>query len=128
VLAVFIDAIWLVLLNLGLGWLIYGEEYFETTKFYIDYLDVVISDVVPFVITMVFWMYYAATPGKMLLGLKIVDADTFAKVPAGRLVLRYIGYFLSLIILCIGYLCIAWDERKQGLHDKIAKTVVIKTR
>jgi uncharacterized RDD family membrane protein YckC len=65
------------------------------------------------------------TPGKLILGLRIVNAKgEFIGIPMA--LLRYIGRILSGIILCIGYLMIAWDEKKQGLHDKIAGTYVVK--
>jgi uncharacterized RDD family membrane protein YckC len=56
----------------------------------------------------------------------IVDADTLGKPATGRLVLRYLGYYLSTIVLLLGFIWIAFDSRKQGLHDKIANTVVIR--
>lgn len=73
----------------------------------------------------IFWFYKNATPGKMLLSMKIVDANTFEEATKKQLFLRYIGYFFSLILLGIGFMMIYYDKRHQGLHDKIAKTVVI---
>lgn len=72
-----------------------------------------------------FWTWRGQTPGKMAVGVKIVKTDG-SPIGIGRAILRYIGYFVSAIILFIGYLWIAWDIRKQGLHDKIAGTYVIK--
>jgi uncharacterized RDD family membrane protein YckC len=43
----------------------------------------------------------------------------------GRSVLRYLGYYLSGIFLSIGFLWAAFDPRRQGWHDKIARTYVI---
>ena len=64
------------------------------------------------------------TPGKLILGLRIVnEKGEYIGIPMA--ILRYIGKILSAIILGIGYLMIAWDSKKQGLHDKIAKTFVI---
>ena len=76
-------------------------------------------------IVVVFWIYKSATPGKMILGIKIVDSETHDKVPNSRLILRYVGYYVSTIGLLLGFLWVAWDKRKQGWHDKIAGTVVI---
>lgn len=73
-----------------------------------------------------FWAYAGATPGKMLLGLRIVRADTGAPIGLGGAILRYIGYIVSSIVLCIGLIWVAFDARKQGWHDKIAKTVVVR--
>jgi len=65
------------------------------------------------------------TPGKLILGLRIVNEQgKYIGVPMA--ILRYIGRILSAIILWIGFLMIVWDPKKQGLHDKIAKTYVVK--
>jgi uncharacterized RDD family membrane protein YckC len=84
--------------------------------------------VLPFVIIVGFWVKYAATPGKMVFRAKILDANTLEPVPAGRLVLRYIGYFVCVLTLFIGFIWVGIDKRKQGLHDKIAGTVVVRER
>lgn len=68
--------------------------------------------------------YYGATLGKMVMKLKVVGDGKELDLP--RIVIREtIGKFISGIILGIGYLMVAWDKRKQGLHDKIAGTLVI---
>lgn len=72
-----------------------------------------------------FWRYCGATPGKLALGLKIVDAATGNPPSLWRLVLRFAGYFVSALPLYLGFLWIAIDRRKQGWHDKIARTIVI---
>jgi uncharacterized RDD family membrane protein YckC len=67
---------------------------------------------------------HGGTPGKLILGLRIVDAKgKFIGMP--NALLRYVASTLSALILCIGYLMIAFNSRKQGLHDKIAGTYVI---
>ena len=72
-----------------------------------------------------FWRYCGATPGKVALALKIVDARTGEPPPTGRLVVRFLCYLVSALPLYLGFLWIAVDRRKQGWHDKIAGTVVI---
>lgn len=67
------------------------------------------------------------TPGKLILGLRIVnEKGEYIGIPTA--ILRYIGKMLSAIILGIGYLMVAFTQKKQGLHDKIAKTFVIYLR
>lgn len=69
-----------------------------------------------------------ATPGKMALGLMVVGKD-FHKVSLGKAVMREtIGKFLSSIALCLGYLWVIWDGKKQGWHDKIAGTFVVEKK
>jgi uncharacterized RDD family membrane protein YckC len=72
-----------------------------------------------------FWRAFGATPGKIALGLKIVDARTGHAPGIGRLILRFLGYFVSAFPLYLGFLWAAIDRRKQGWHDKIARTIVI---
>lgn len=81
---------------------------------------------IPFFITLLFWKFFAATPGKMIFRAKIVDAETLQPVPLWRFALRYVGYFVSTITILIGFIWVGFDQHKQGFHDKIAKTVVIK--
>jgi uncharacterized RDD family membrane protein YckC len=72
-----------------------------------------------------FWRYCGATPGKLALGMKIVDAATGQPPTLGRLALRFLGYFVSAFPLYLGFLWAAVDRRKQGWHDKIARTIVV---
>jgi uncharacterized RDD family membrane protein YckC len=67
------------------------------------------------------------TPGKLVLGLKIIRADG-SPVPAGLAAGRYLAQILSAIILMIGYIMAAFDGQKRALHDRICETRVIHTR
>ena len=65
------------------------------------------------------------TPGKLILKLKIVnDQGKLIGIPAA--ILRYIGKFVSMLTFGIGFLMILWTKKKQGLHDKIAGTFVVR--
>ena len=72
-----------------------------------------------------FWRYCGATPGKVALGLKIVDAKDGGAPSTLRLVVRLLAYLVSAFPLYLGFLWIGIDRRKQGWHDKIARTIVI---
>ena len=74
-----------------------------------------------------FWVGQGATPGKMAVGIKVVMANG-DPIDFGPALLRYFGYWVSGLILGIGYLMIAFSAEKRGLHDNIAGTVVIKSR
>ncbi len=80
------------------------------------------------------WLYEAvmtssergATFGKMAVGLRVVDGE------GGRLTFlhaagRYLAKLVSVLTLNIGFLMVAFTERKRGLHDMIAGTLVVKT-
>lgn len=91
-----------------------------------------ISFVVPFGILLL-WLYYwlftglkGQTLGKMAVGIKVVDAA--GSVPGlGPAALREVpGKIVSSIAIFLGFLWIIWDGRKQGWHDKIASTYVVR--
>lgn len=79
---------------------------------------------------LIFWVNYdGATPGKKLLGIKIIK-DNGEKLTYPAAFIRWIGYMISaatMFFFGIGYLWIIWDKKKQALHDKIAGTVVVRT-
>jgi len=78
------------------------------------------------VVYITFWVKLSATPGKILLKLKILDAKTGQQIRLSQAITRYLGYFVSAIVFCLGYIWIGFDARKQGWHDKMAKTVVVR--
>ncbi|MCK9229158.1 MAG: RDD family protein [Syntrophales bacterium] len=67
------------------------------------------------------------TPGKWVVGVKVIR-DTGEEMTLGYAFLRWVGYLVSYMFLCLGFLWAAFDGRKQGWHDKIAGTLVIRTR
>jgi uncharacterized RDD family membrane protein YckC len=67
------------------------------------------------------------TPGKKFLGLKVIAINEKEMTP-GIAFLRWVGYLLSKLPLFLGFIWIALDGRKQGWHDKIAGTCVIRTK
>jgi len=66
------------------------------------------------------------TIGKRILGLKVIRT-TGEPVNPGMAFLRWVGYIVSSMIFYLGFIWIAFDKKKQGWHDKIAGTIVIKT-
>ena len=75
-----------------------------------------------------FWIGRSATPGKMAIGAEIIDARTGGKPTTGQFIGRYFAYYISMLPLFLGFLWIAFDRRKQGWHDKLAGTVVVRKR
>ncbi|AMV71292.1 hypothetical protein JCM30471_31280 [Desulfuromonas carbonis] len=70
--------------------------------------------------------YCGQTPGKMALRIKVIRTNGNDIGYGVALVRETVGKFLSTLILGIGYLMVAFDEQKQGLHDRLVKTYVIK--
>ena len=79
------------------------------------------------------WLYYAwfesggwqATPGKRLMGLRVTDLAG-NRISFSRATGRYFSKAISGMIICIGYIMIGLTDKKQGLHDKIAGTLVLR--
>ena len=67
-----------------------------------------------------------ATVGQRICALRVIDAIDGGRVSFMRGLLRVLGMMLSGLILGIGFLMAAFTERKQGLHDMIAGTYVVK--
>jgi uncharacterized RDD family membrane protein YckC len=86
----------------------------------------VLSTVLSALMVILFWRWKQGTPGKLMLRLRIVDATTGGEPCLRQWCLRYLGYFLSTLPLLLGFLWVAWDPRRQGWHDKLAGTVVIR--
>ncbi len=128
--AALLDTLLIVLVTGPLLVAIYGWAYFDGSKMtmFAGPADILISWVAPFVAVVLFWLYKQATPGKMLVSLKVVDARTGGKLSVGQTIGRYLGYFVATIPLGLGLLWVAFDAKKQGWHDKLAGTVVIRSR
>lgn len=93
-----------------------------------DTAYIVISYVLPTVAIIALWLKYRATPGKMLFKAEVVDAQSLGAMSVGQSVLRYFAYVASWLPLFIGFVWVAFDDRKQGWHDKIAGTLVIRRK
>lgn len=63
--------------------------------------------------------------GKMAMGIKVTDLDG-NRISVGKAFVRAIGKLISSFFMCIGYLMAAFTEKKQGLHDMMASTLVLK--
>jgi uncharacterized RDD family membrane protein YckC len=71
-----------------------------------------------------FWATSGQTLGKLIGGIKVISAED-SSVSLGQAVLRYLGYVVSAAVISVGFLWIAFDTRRQGWHDKIARTYLI---
>lgn len=126
--AAIIDSLLLLLVTTPVLVSIYGWSYFtdESHGVIAGPADFLISWVLPAFAVIVFWILKQATPGKMAISSKIVDATTGNPATAAQLIGRYFAYLVSTIPLFLGIIWVAFDKRKQGWHDKLAGTVVIK--
>ena len=124
--AALIDTILMMAIIVPLVFALYGKSYWQSDSIVMGYGDFLINYFLPAIVVIVFWFYKSATPGKMVLKLQIVDAKTGGKPTVGQCVVRYLGYYVASIPLLIGIIWVAFDSRKQGWHDKMAGTIVVK--
>lgn len=126
--AAIIDTLLISVILFPLLTAIYGSEYWSGERLVQGPLDFLLSWVAPAAAVIVFWLARQATPGKMAVGARIVDAKTGGKPTSTQLILRYLGYYVAMLPLFVGILWVAFDPRKQGWHDKIAGTVVVRRK
>ena len=127
--ATIIDTVLLVVIIFPILIMAYGWEYFDVdaTGLLAGPLDFLLSWVLPSVAVITFWILKLATPGKMAIGARIVDARTGVRPSNAQFIGRYFGYFVSTIPLGLGLIWVGIDSRKQSWHDKLAGTVVVRT-
>lgn len=115
--AIIIDVIILAIPNFIIGLILPGQV-----------LDFFVSVAIGVGYAVYFWTSSGQTIGKMIMGLKVVHGESGELLDPGTAVLRYVGYYVSAIPLFLGFLWVLWDPNKEGFHDKIAKTRVVKVR
>lgn len=107
---------------------IYGWEYLESSRFIQGYWDFLLNWILPAIAVIIFWVYRSATPGKMIFKLKIIDAATGEKPSTRKFIGRYLAYYASTLPLLMGLFWVAFDKKKQGWHDKLAGTLVVRPK
>ncbi len=120
VIAAFVDSLLISFLLYPMIALILNDPLGQSTA------SMLVQFLFPAVAIIAFWLAKSSTPGKMILGISIIDADTGGKPSTQQFIIRYLGYYVSTIPLMLGIFWVAFDQRKQGWHDKLAKTVVIR--
>ena len=125
-----IDSILIIMITYPLLFAIYGWAGLDygTAMQSTGFINILLTWILPVVAVIWFWVSKKATPGKMLLSLQVVDAKTGSNLTVGQSLLRYIGYFVSTIPFCLGLIWVGFDSKKQGWHDKIAGTVVVRSK
>ena len=85
--------------------------------------------IILYLISILYFIYFwgmGSTPGMRRFGLEIVDANTGQPIGFGRATIRYLGFVVSILACYIGLIWAAFDSQKQGWHDKLANSVVIR--
>lgn len=73
----------------------------------------------------IFWVWWAATPGKRIMNMRIIDVRSGNKLSWWQALNRAFGYVLSLTPLFLGFIWIGLNKKKRGWHDYFAHTAVI---
>lgn len=107
---------------------IYGWDYLTDENRSLGVAEVLFSWILPSVAVILFWLYKQATPGKMAVSARVVDAKTGNTLTVGQSIGRLLAQGISALPLCLGFIWVAFDSRKQSWHDKLAGTVVIRPR
>jgi uncharacterized RDD family membrane protein YckC len=121
-----IDTILMMVIIVPVLTIIYGKGYWSSEAVFLGVWDLLFNYILPAIVVIVFWIVKSATPGKILLELSIVDAETGGKPSNGQLIGRYFAYYISVLPLMLGFIWVGFDKRKQGWHDKLAGTVVVR--
>ena len=80
---------------------------------------------IPVAYFVVLWAL-GGTVGQRVLGMRVVNAATGADLGFGRAMVRYVGYLVSVAVVFVGLVWAGFDPRKQGWHDKVAGSVVVR--
>jgi uncharacterized RDD family membrane protein YckC len=126
--ATLIDAILLSIITLPVLSIWYGSAYWEDPRLIKGPVDFMLSWVLPTVLVIALWAKTGSTPGKMAMAAQIVDAKTGRRPSTGQLIGRYFAYFVSAVPFGLGFLWAAFDSKKQGWHDKLSGTVVVRRK
>lgn len=129
--AMLIDGLVLFIVSLGLGFvfgLVFGISAGTDAS--------ASASTTSWLLSIVSWAYYVyftankgATPGKMVMNIRVQNMETGQNLTYIEAFLReVVGKFLSAIVLALGYFWMLWDDNKQTWHDKLAKSVVVKTK
>ena len=126
--ATLIDSLLIVLVTMPILVSVYGSGYFSSEEIVRGKVDFLLTWVLPAVAVITFWVLKSATPGKMAFSAVIVDARTGGKLSVAQCVGRYFAYIPATLLLFLGLVWVGIDKRKQGWHDKLAGTVVIRNK
>lgn len=124
--AYLIDSVVLSLIAVGVAvvFIVLGAQGGEP-----DPASVLIAIVISLLINVVyfigFWAAGGQTLGKMVMG-QVIVGDDGRPIGIVQALMRFMGYLVSGFVMSIGFAWIAFDDRKQGWHDKIASTVVVR--
>ncbi|WP_264723378.1 RDD family protein [Wolbachia endosymbiont (group A) of Sphecodes monilicornis] len=105
-----------------------GEKTTQSRLIKLLILNQIVQFIMLFCYVIYMWVKFATTPGKLLFGLRVVDAQTFEKMTLKQATKRFFSFILSVAPLFLGFLWSNFNKRCQTWHDKIAGTVVVTSK
>ena len=124
--AILLDAIVLGVISAALTPIVGSQVTITGNQFTVNYTANAYSTLIGLVYFVGLWSWRGQTIGMIPFGMQVVGVADGKKIDLLRAVLRYVGLIISIIPLFLGLIWAAFDSRKQGWHDKIASTVVIR--
>jgi uncharacterized RDD family membrane protein YckC len=99
----------------------------DGTQIQVDYGTNAMGGLIGLVYFVGMWAWRGQTLGMMPFGLWVVRFEDGGRLDVVRAFLRYVGLIISFVVILLGVIWVAFDSRKQGWHDKLAKSLVIRT-
>lgn len=119
---------WSILGDLALDWTFYtpsGGSAATTVGLTGEAWRAAIAGIAAPIVFIGCWRTFGATAGKMMCGVRVIDAAAGGRPTLWQCIGRYFLGLIAVSFVVIGYLWIAIDARKQGWHDKMVRTLVI---
>lgn len=128
VLAWIIDAIALGIITGALSPIFGAGSIIPTTTggFEIDYGANALGGLFGLIYFVGLWAWRGQTLGMMPFNLRVARAEDGGQIDWVRALLRYVGLIISFAVIFLGVIWVAFDRNKQGWHDKMARTVVVR--
>jgi len=92
----------------------------------LGFTTLVVGGIVPPMVIIGSWIALGASPGKLICGLRIVDEPTRGRPTAWQCIGRYVMALVGLVCAGLGFFWVAIDDRHQGWHDKLVRTLVVR--
>jgi uncharacterized RDD family membrane protein YckC len=108
------------------GWRVFSDSRIGRVSFSLGLFEIAVAGVLPPIVIIGSWIALGASPGKLLLRLRIVDEPTGGKPTAWQCIGRYVMALVGILCAGLGYFWIVIDPRGQGWHDKIVRTLVVR--
>ncbi|MFN5048469.1 RDD family protein [Roseateles sp.] len=122
--ALLLDAVLMLALSMPLMWMVYGQPIARLDD--LRPLSLAINWLLPGLLAVALWTWQGATPGKLFMGVRVVDALSGQRPSLVQALLRWLGYWLSALPLGLGFLWALWDPEGRAWHDRLSGTRVLR--